>query len=126
MDLDRLEADVRDLAQDITPGEGIQHPWVLRSAAFGRRAIWELRRSSTSMLVQQYGDAPLFEGAEFKSEEEMRAASPKDWRDLVYGGCAFKEFLPHKEDGTGGPFASWEEAEAWLLAAVAQEVKADS
>jgi hypothetical protein len=59
----------------------------------------------------------IFEGAEFVSEHELASATPKHWRDLVSGGSAFKEFLSHKQDGSGGPFASWEEAEGWLLAA---------
>lgn len=98
--------------------EGIDHPWVIRSAMFGRRAIWELGPNVVSI--------PVFEGAEFESEDELASASPRRWRDLVSGGTVFKEFLPHKEDGSGGPFASWGEAEEWLLAAVALEVKADT
>ena len=88
--------------------EGISHPWVIRSAAFGRRAVWELGREAYHR--------PIFEGAEFASEHELSSATPKHWRDLVSGGSVFKEFLNHKEDGSGGPFASWEEAETWLLA----------
>lgn len=89
----------------------LKHPWVIRAATFGRRAIWELRGG-----IEGSG-CPIFEGAEFQSEEELQAASSKHWRDLVSGGSVFKEFLCHKENGSGGPFASWEEAEGWLLAA---------
>lgn len=95
--------------------EGIDHPWILRSATFGRRAIWELR--GDNYAGAQYGGAPIFEGAEFASEAERLSVPAWCWRDLVSGGCAFKEFLRHKEDGSGGPFTSWEEAETWLLAA---------
>ena len=101
--------------------EGIDHPWVIRSATFGRRAIWELADQPRGPY-----SGGVFEGAEFESEADLISASRQRWRDLVSGGSVFKEFLYHKADGSGGPFASWEEAEGWLLAAVAQEVKGDT
>lgn len=77
-------------------------------SSLGARVVWELKE-------EVYG-RPMFEGAQFGSEAEKMAASPKDLRDLVSGGSVFKEFLSHKDDGSGGPFLSWEEAKTWLSA----------
>ncbi|KKM88421.1 hypothetical protein LCGC14_1258960 [marine sediment metagenome] len=96
----------QEMIQDVhqTPGDGIDHPWLARFSSLGKRAVWELK--------EEVYHRPIFEGAEFSSEAEKLAASPKDWRDLVSGGSVFREFLSHRF--SSGAFSSWEKAMEWL------------